>query len=76
MAAMSITGVLASSTLSKKSKTANLPPPPPPPPTIDEAAMREDQARRYARRRGIRKNITNASTTLANTNTKQLLAGG
>lgn len=35
-----------------KAQTPVLPPPPPPAPTIDEAAMRDEQARKFARRRG------------------------
>lgn len=72
---MSLTGLLASSTLSKKAKTPNLPPPPPPPPTIDDAAMSEERARKFARRRGKRATITGATADTAPVGTKTLLGG-
>lgn len=53
---MSLAGALL---MSKQKKPAApvLPPPPPPTPTIDEAAMREETARKFARRKGHRANM-------------------
>lgn len=70
---MSITGLLAAGTLSKKSKTPNLPPPPPPPPTIDDAAMRDESRRKFARRKGIKANTTGGAGSTPSVAVKQLL---
>lgn len=61
------------SSMAKKPKAPVLPPPPPPPPTIDEAAMRDENARKFARRRGIKRNTTGGANSQPSVAVKQLL---
>lgn len=69
---MSLGGFLMSRTL-KKPKTPQLPPPPPPAPTIDEAAMRDEQARKFARRRGRKATNFGGGSITPSVAVKQLL---